>query len=271
MITIEPPSTPSIPAAALSKSKYGSQRFLNRTCLGYFGLWIVCGAGVGLAQSTHSPQSLPKWKLSWSDEFNGANGSAPDPAKWSFETGEEATATTSRRPTPTDPSSRAKGWQPHHHRPKRRLHRRGRHPPPLHLRPHRTKGLFSQAYGRFEASIKLPLGKGIWPAFWLLGDNIGSAGWPKSGEIDILENIGEPSTMYSTLHGPGYSGAHGISAKFALASRPGRQYRRSTSTPWSGRRKTSNSSSMTSSSPSALRPIFRPEPRGSTTIRSSSF
>ncbi|WP_433983719.1 glycoside hydrolase family 16 protein [Tunturiibacter empetritectus] len=79
-----------------------------------------------------------------------------------------------------------------------------------------TKGLFSQAYGRFEARIQLPTGKGIWPAFWLLGDDIDTNPWPKSGEIDIIENIGDPHTIYSTLHGPGYSGTQPISSKFPL-------------------------------------------------------
>jgi beta-glucanase (GH16 family) len=76
-----------------------------------------------------------------------------------------------------------------------------------------TSGMFTQAYGRFEARIKIPRGQGIWPAFWMLGDNLGSVGWPNSGEIDIMENIGrEPNTVYGTVHGPGYSGAGGITA-----------------------------------------------------------
>ncbi len=79
-----------------------------------------------------------------------------------------------------------------------------------------THGHFSQPYGRFEARMQLPTGKGIWPAFWLLGDDIDTNPWPKCGEIDIIENIGDPSTIYSTLHGPGYSGDHAISAKFPL-------------------------------------------------------
>ena len=56
-------------------------------------------------------------------------------------------------------------------------------------------------YGRLEARAKLPTGHGIWPAFWMLGANISELGWPKSGEIDILEYIGrEPHTAYTTLH-----------------------------------------------------------------------
>jgi len=51
----------------------------------------------------------------------------------------------------------------------------------------RTEATFSQAYGRFEARIKLPPGPGLWPAFWMEGDDINRVGWPRSGEIDVIE------------------------------------------------------------------------------------
>jgi beta-glucanase (GH16 family) len=80
-----------------------------------------------------------------------------------------------------------------------------------------TSGRFTQTYGHFETRMKIPRGQGMWPAFWMLGDNIGSVGWPTSGEIDIMENIGrEPSTVHGTIHGPGYSGAGGIGAPFSI-------------------------------------------------------
>jgi hypothetical protein len=65
--------------------------------------------------------------------------------------------------------------------------------------------------------MRIPRGQGIWPAFWMLGNNIGSVGWPTSGEIDIMENIGrEPNTVHGTIHGPGYSGGEGIGAGYNL-------------------------------------------------------
>ena len=75
----------------------------------------------------------------------------------------------------------------------------------------KTQGLFAQAYGRFEARIKIPFGQGIWPAFWMLGEDIAKVGWPRCGEVDIMENIGkEPTLIHGTLHGPGYSGGGGL-------------------------------------------------------------
>lgn len=74
-----------------------------------------------------------------------------------------------------------------------------------------TRGKMEFTYGRVEARIKIPRGQGIWPAFWMLGANFGQVGWPSSGEIDILENIGkEPNIVHGTIHGPGYSGGSGI-------------------------------------------------------------
>jgi beta-glucanase (GH16 family) len=213
MIDIEPPSTLSISAAALSKRKSALTRFLGCAC---FGCAVLLFGGIASAQSHTSASPSPQWKLSWSDEFNGVSGSAPDPAKWSYDMGgnnannelESYTSRpanvqqkngdliiTARRENFTGADGIARQYT------SARI---------------RTKGLFSQTYGRFEARIKLPLGKGIWPAFWMLGDNIDAVDWPKCGEIDIFENIGEPSISYSTLHGPGYSGAHGISKKYSL-------------------------------------------------------
>ena len=75
----------------------------------------------------------------------------------------------------------------------------------------KTKGKFSQTFGRFEARMHLPRGQGIWPAFWMLGDSIDSLGWPECGEIDIMESIGPvATTLYGTLHGPGYCGGENL-------------------------------------------------------------
>lgn len=64
-----------------------------------------------------------------------------------------------------------------------------------------TQGNREFQYGRIEVKAKLPTGKGLWPAFWMLGSNIKEVGWPLCGEIDILEYVGkEPETIFTTLH-----------------------------------------------------------------------
>jgi len=82
-----------------------------------------------------------------------------------------------------------------------------------------TKGKFEQAYGRFEARMKLPWGQGLWPAFWMLGADIDTNPWPGAGEIDIMEFRGQdPTIMLGTVHGPGYSGGSSISKSYTLTN-----------------------------------------------------
>ena len=81
----------------------------------------------------------------------------------------------------------------------------------------KTQGRQEWMYGRIEARMKLPYGQGIWPAFWMLGDNIYRKGWPAAGEIDILEFIGrEPDHIYATVHAPGYSGGDGVGSSLVV-------------------------------------------------------
>jgi len=80
-----------------------------------------------------------------------------------------------------------------------------------------TRGLFETTYGRIEARIKLPTGRGIWPAFWMLGNDIEIVSWPQCGEIDIMEYRGqEPNIIYGSLHGPGYSGGEALTRRYYL-------------------------------------------------------
>ena len=151
------------------------------------------------------PPKTPKgYTLVWSDEFNGKNGSQPDAAKWTYDIG-------------------GSGWgnrelEYYTNRAENARIEHGKLVITARAEPYtgpdgakfsytsarlKTQGLFAQAYGRFEARIKIPAGQGIWPAFWMLGENIDADGWPKCGEIDIMENIGkEPGTNHSSLHGP---------------------------------------------------------------------
>ena len=179
---------------------------------------LLCSLSVK-SQTVAADTARSGWKLVWSDEFNGADGSQVDSAKWVMETG-------------------GNGWgndelEYYTARPQNSLEQGGNlvikavqekfTGPDGVTRDYtsarlKTQGKFTQKYGRFEARIKIPRGQGIWPAFWMLGDDIQKKGWPKCGEIDIMENIGkEPSTVHGTIHGPGYSGAGGPSAPYALA------------------------------------------------------
>ncbi|MFM2228777.1 MAG: hypothetical protein RL607_35 [Bacteroidota bacterium] len=75
-----------------------------------------------------------------------------------------------------------------------------------------TAGKKEFMYGRIEARAQLPVGQGIWPAFWMLGANIGQVGWPLCGEIDILEYVGKnPHQVYTTLHTTATHGDHASS------------------------------------------------------------
>jgi hypothetical protein len=66
-----------------------------------------------------------------------------------------------------------------------------------------TKGRHAFRYGRFEARLQTPVGRGLWPAFWALGTDIDRSGWPECGEIDVMENLGhEPTKASGTIHGP---------------------------------------------------------------------
>ncbi|WP_433827173.1 family 16 glycosylhydrolase [Actinoplanes sp. CA-015351] len=161
--------------------------------------------------------------VTWSDEFNGAAGAAADGSKWNFDVGGGGFGNSELQYyTNSTNNVRQDGAG--------RLAITARKENPANYQCWYgtcqytsgrllTSGKFTQKYGRFEASIKVPKGQGIWPAFWMLGDNLGSVGWPQSGEIDIMENVGkEPNTLYGTVHGPGYSGGSAISGSRTLGA-----------------------------------------------------
>lgn len=158
------------------------------------------------------------YQLTWSDDFEGPAGQLPDPSNWVLETG-------------TGPNN--DGWgnaelQYYTDRPEnvsldgnghlaitaRRENFAGA---PYTSARISTQGLFEQAYGRFEARIKMPWGPGIWPAFWMLGSNIETVEWPQCGEIDIMEYRGqEPNIIHGSVHGPGYSGGSPITRSYGF-------------------------------------------------------
>jgi len=151
--------------------------------------------------------------LVWSDEFNPTTAhAAPSPANWNYIAGPRHDANMELETYCAYGSNKSPCSANH---PNSFIDRHGilhiiaRQPSPGVYTSARinTKGLHSFQYGRIEARIKIPRGQGMWPAFWMLGDNISQVGWPKSGEFDIMENIGKtPATIYGSIHGPGYIG-----------------------------------------------------------------
>jgi beta-glucanase (GH16 family) len=203
MITIGPPTTISI--SALSRS--GLKRTLARVCV-----LLACA----ISAQSQSP-SLKDWQLTWADEFNASNGSPPDPSKWNIVTGGNGFGNNELE-TYTNRPANIQQQDGNLVITAQREDLTGSDGVIRNYTSARinTRNHFTQKYGRFEARIQLPAGKGIWPAFWLLGDDHESNHWPNCGEIDILETIGAQDTMYSTIHGPGYSGGKGPSTKYTL-------------------------------------------------------
>ena len=176
------------------------------------------------AASSLTAQTTSGWKLVWSDEFNGPAGTLPNPANWNYDlgnnggwgNGEAEVYTNSLNNVFEDGSGN------------------------LVIRAIRdSSGNFTSArlqtgspgastqtanlswqFGRVEARIKLPYGRGVWPAFWMLGEDIATVSWPACGEVDIMENFGVFNNNLSinngTAHGPGYSGANGITQAYTL-------------------------------------------------------
>ncbi len=144
------------------------------------------------------------WSLVWQDEFDGTAGARPDASKWNYDVGGEGWGNNQLEFDTDRTDNAALDGAGHLAIVARREDYGGREYTSARIQTH---GHFERAYGRFEARIKLPTGQGIWPAFWLLGDDISTVGWPGCGEVDIMENRGQqPTINRGSLHGPGYSG-----------------------------------------------------------------
>ena len=153
--------------------------------------------------------------LLWADEFDGPAGTSPDPSKWTYDIGghgwgneqlEHNTDRTDNVRLSGDGVLEIVALEESY---QSNAYTSGRI---------KTEGLFTFDYGRIEARIKVPAGSGLWPAFWMLGDDFSTVGWPDCGEIDILETRGsEPRTVINTVHGPGYSAGDGVSNTTVLA------------------------------------------------------
>lgn len=177
---------------------------------------VLCMATLPSHLAPSAP-AKPKWVLTFHDEFDGRSGAAPAPARWRHDVGGSGFGNNELESYTDGAANSFLDGRGHLVIEARKEHTVGPDRIPRDYSSARilTRGLFAQKYGRFEARIKLPRGQGIWPAFWLLGDDIGAAGWPRCGEVDILESIGPKADIaYGTLHGPGYSGAGGRQGRY---------------------------------------------------------
>jgi beta-glucanase (GH16 family) len=189
-----------------------------------YSLWEFQVYGTGGAPTT--PPPLPAdpavpGRLVWSDEFNGAAGSTPDPAKWVPEVGpgvnNELQYYTNNQNARMDGAGDLVVQA-------RREVTAGSSCPggPCQYTSGRlnTHGKYEFTYGHVEARIKVSTTTGLWPAFWLLGANFfQGTPWPASGEVDIMEHVGrEPTRVYSTLHAPAYNGGGGYGQPLDLGT-----------------------------------------------------
>ena len=198
-----------------------SPRFLRRCLFAALSAALVASAAIGPAQAASTSDAQAD-AVTFSDTFDGAAGSAVNSSKWTQETGDNVN-NHEREYYTSGTNNAALDGQGH-------LVITAKKENPANYQCWygtcqytsarlNTSGKFSAQYGHVEARMQIPRGQGMWPAFWMLGTDIGSVGWPNSGEIDVMENVGyEPSTIHGTIHGPGYSGANGIGAAYTLAN-----------------------------------------------------
>src|SRR6266849_5921587 len=158
-----------------------------------------------------------QWNLIFDDEFNGATNTAPDSNKWAYDgpfagAGNMELETYCGQAAGGGQTGDCANWLQNAYQDGQGnlviaavVHPDGKWTSARLM----THGRFTFTYGRAEARMKLPLAAGLWPAFWMLGDNLFSGtAWPNCGEQDIMESVLPlgTSTIRSSIHGTNYSG-----------------------------------------------------------------
>ncbi|MBM7119125.1 glycoside hydrolase family 16 protein [Archangium primigenium] len=191
-----------------SKRSGGWKRFL---ALGLGGtMLLAAGCGGELEQGApeqagQQEQKLAGWVQIWSDEFNGTS---VDQSNWSYITDIHVNNEQQQYTTSSSNVSVSNGTL--------KLTARAESKNGYPFTSGRLESAGKRQFGhtRIEARIKMPVGPGLWPAFWLLGSDINQVGWPQCGELDIMENVGYGDWISGALHGPGYSGNTPINSRF---------------------------------------------------------
>ena len=167
---------------------------------------------VFFSSAAHAAQ----WKLVWSDEFDYER--LPDSTRWNYEEGfvrnrelQYYTKARSRNAVVENgmlvmEAGKERFKNPLYDPAVKNDWRKEREYAEYTSASLTTQDRASWKYGRIEVRAKLPTGRGMWPAIWMLGSNIGEVGWPRCGEIDIMENVGyNPDTVYGTVHTEKYN------------------------------------------------------------------
>jgi beta-glucanase (GH16 family) len=191
-------------------------------------LWMVAACWLLLAGFANAQS----WNLAWSDEFNGAANSPIDSTKWQYDTGIlNVNNEVEYYCAPGSSTSPCSAGTPNAyidgdgHLVIQAIEINSSVAPYsgswTSARLNTANNLASFKYGRIESSMQLPIGPGLWPAFWALGTDITTVGWPTSGETDYMENVPAssglgPTEIRSTIHGPGYSGGNGLGQSYTL-------------------------------------------------------
>ena len=185
----------------------------RRTELAIVGLALAGLTGCTDDEEPIGPAPM-SWTLVWADEFDGEEGALPDPGRWSYDIGATGWGNNELQ----NYTDRAENASLDGEGSLAILAREEAMGTSDYTSARiNTAGKLEQAYGSFEARIKLPTGQGIWPAFWMLGADFSEVGWPECGEIDIMEHRGQqPWVTTGSLHGPGYSGGNPVTADFVL-------------------------------------------------------
>jgi beta-glucanase (GH16 family) len=187
-----------------------------------FTFWAAACAPTATVRGSGGPDAGPpitwqagQWTIVWQDEFEGLAGQAPDATKWKYETGGDGWGNKELQYYTDRPDNIALDGQGNLLITAKREAFMGSAYTSARLT---TRGIFSRAYGRFEARMRLANGVGMWPAFWIMGDNIGEVGWPRAGEVDIMEQKGyDVHNVLGSVHGPSISGLVDVPSTYAAA------------------------------------------------------
>lgn len=178
---------------------------------------MLAGAACSHSLPATASSSPREWVLVWSDEFEGPAGARVDESKWRYDLGDGCQqgicgwGNNEKELYTSEVENISLNGQG-------QLMITARAAPPglscyygacrYTSAKITTRGIMNAEPGRVEARVKLPVGQGLWPAFWMLGSGHPSTAWPACGELDIMEYRGsQPDLTSAAVHGPGYAGA----------------------------------------------------------------